>query len=83
MYDKKLYNHNVLLVLCTTNKVTLKNNMDIIYCPANKNINCCYDSVDKIMGFQSRGPQFESTGSSSSALGQGTLSSLPSHSERT
>ena len=43
----------------------------------------CCGSVDKTMDSQLWGPQFESAGSGSSALGQGTLSSLPSPSERT
>ena len=40
-------------------------------------------SVDTTMDSQSWGPRFKSAGSSSSALGQGTLSPLPSLSERT
>ena len=43
----------------------------------------CCGSVDKTTDSQSWGPRFESAGSGSSALGQGTLSSLPSTSERT
>ena len=43
----------------------------------------CCDSVDETMDSEPCGPQFESAGSSSSALGQGTLSSLHSPSERT
>ena len=43
----------------------------------------CCGSVDKTTDSQSRGPWFESACSGSSALGQGTLSSLPSPSERT
>ena len=43
----------------------------------------CCGSVDKITDSQPWGPWFESAGSGCSALGQGTLSSLPSHSERT
>ena len=47
------------------------------------NLRSCSSSVDKATDSQPWGPRFESTGSSSSALGQGTLSSLPSPSERT
>ena len=43
----------------------------------------CCGSVDKTTDSQSWGPWFESAGSGSSALVQGTLSSLPSPSERT
>ena len=43
----------------------------------------CCGSVDKAMDSHLWGPRFESAGSGSSALGQGTLSSLPSPSERT
>ena len=43
----------------------------------------CCGSVDKTTYSQLWGPQFESAGSSSSTLGQGTLSSLPSPLERT
>ena len=42
----------------------------------------CCGSVDKTTDSQSWGPQFESAGSGSSSLGQGTLSSLPSPSQR-
>ena len=43
----------------------------------------CCGSMDKTTDSQSWGPQFESAGSGSSALGQGTLSLLPSPSEMT
>ena len=43
----------------------------------------CCGSVDKTTDSQSWGPRFESAGSGSIAVGQGTLSSLPSLSERT
>ena len=43
----------------------------------------CCGSVDKTMDSQSWGPRFEFAGCSSSALGQGTLSSVPIPSEMT
>ena len=43
----------------------------------------CGGSVDKTTDSLLWGPQFESAGNGSSALGQGTLSSLPSLLERT
>ena len=43
----------------------------------------CCGSVDKTTDSQSWGPRFKSAGSGSSALGQYTLSSLSSPSERT
>ena len=53
-----------------------------IYTQHIKDVRSCCGSVDKTMDSQSWGPQFESAGSVSNALGQGTLSSLPSPSER-
>ena len=46
-------------------------------------IRSCCGSVDKTINSQSWGPRFESAGSGSTALGQGTLTSLHSPLERT
>ena len=69
----------ILLVFDTLNLVMLCLPMEIIY--AYMNVWSCYGSVDKTTDSQSWGSQLESAGSS--ALGQGTLSSLPSPSVRT
>ena len=53
------------------------------YLKIKSSLRSCCGSVDKTTDSQSWDPRFESAGSGSSALGQGTLSSLPSPSERT